>query len=130
MEGLSLIKNDEQNRKALNELEILLDKEVAGEHLSEEESDRIELLALLIENYEKKHYPIPDLDPIEQIQLVMEQRGLKQKDLVEILCVSKSTLSKIFSKQRKISLGLAKKLHNAFNLSYDVLLADYELIKT
>ena len=130
MEGLSLIKNDEQNRKALNELEILLDKEVAGEHLSEEESDRIELLALLIENYEKKHYPIPDLDPIEQIQLVMEQRGLKQKDLVEILCVSKSTLSKIFSKLRKISLGLAKKLHNAFNLSYDVLLADYELIKT
>lgn len=57
----------------------------------------------------------------------MEERGLKQRDLVNILEISKSTLSKILSKQRKLSVGIAKKLHATYNLSYDILLADYEL---
>jgi len=128
MESLSLIKTDTQNIKALNELENLLDKEESGELLLEEESDRIELLALLIENYEKKHYPIKELDPIEHLKLFMEDKGLKQIDLVNILNISKSTLSKILSKRRKISVGIAKKLHLRYNLSYDILLADYELV--
>ena len=68
MESLSLIKNDQQNVKALKEMEVLLDREDAGEILSEEESDKIELLALLIENYEKKYYPISNLDPIEALR--------------------------------------------------------------
>jgi len=127
MEKLALIKNDEQNIKALQEMETLLDKEDNGEILTEDELDRIELLALLIENYEKKHYPIQELDPIEYLKLLMEEKGLKQRDLVTILEISKSTLSKILSKQRKLSIGIAKKLHASYNLSYDILLTDYEL---
>ncbi len=127
MEKLALIKNDEQNIKALQEMEALLDREDAGEVLTEDELDRIELLALLIENYEKKHYPIQELDPVEYLKLLMEEKGLKQRDLVAILEISKSTLSKILSKQRKLSIGIAKKLHVNYNLPYDILLTDYEL---
>jgi HTH-type transcriptional regulator/antitoxin HigA len=49
------------------------------------EGDELEVLALLIEDYENKHYPIGPPDPIEAIKFRMEQMGLKQKDLGELL---------------------------------------------
>ncbi len=57
----------------------------------------------------------------------MENKRLKQKDIVDILGISKSGLSKILSKKRTLSLEMIKKNHKAFNIPYDILMADYEL---
>ena len=47
------------------------------------ESDEADILGLLIDDYEQKHYPIEAPDPIEAIKIRMEEMHLKQVDLVK-----------------------------------------------
>lgn len=75
------------------------------------------ILALLIEEYEKKHYPIPELTPLELLKGLMEQRDLKQKDLVGILG-SKGVVSEIINGKRGISKAQAKALGQFFSVEY------------
>jgi HTH-type transcriptional regulator/antitoxin HigA len=49
------------------------------------EGEELDLLLLLVKDYEDRHYHIPDPDPIEVIKLKLEEKGLKQKDLVHII---------------------------------------------
>ena len=90
------------------------------------EGDESELLALLIEKYEEKHYPIPDPDPIEAIKYMMEQNSLRIKDLAEILG-NKGNISKILNKKRKLSIEMIRKLHELLKIPYSVLMQDYSL---
>jgi antitoxin component HigA of HigAB toxin-antitoxin module len=69
---LKLLRNEAAYHAALNEAERLWDAP---------EADRLELLALLIEDYEARHYPIDDPDPIDFLRHAMEARGLESKDL-------------------------------------------------
>ncbi|MGB7552838.1 MAG: hypothetical protein WBM04_00580, partial [Candidatus Korobacteraceae bacterium] len=54
----------------------------ALEKPSAAEAEAIELLTLLVERYEQEHYPIPAADPVSVVRFLMEQQGLKQRDLV------------------------------------------------
>lgn len=64
------------------------------------EGDEAEILILMIENYENQHYPIEALDPIEAIRIRMEENGLKQKDLANIMG-GKSRVSEVMNKKEK-----------------------------
>ena len=83
------------------------------------ESDEIELLLVLIKDYEDKHIVLPEVDPIDAIKLKMEERGLKAKDL-EPLIGSKGHVSSILSGRRELTLKMAQKLKDYFQLPADI----------
>ena len=79
----------------------------------------LELLLLLIKDYEDKNFHIPTPDPIEAIKLKMEEQGLKAKDLEPIIG-SKGHVSSILSGRRELTLKMAQRLRDFFQLPADV----------
>ena len=85
------------------------------------ENDELELLLVLVKDYEDKHIILPEVDPIKAIKLKMEERGLKAKDL-EPFIGSKGHVSSILSGRRELTLKMAQKLKNYFQLPADIFL--------
>lgn len=85
------------------------------------EKDELELLMLLIEDYDNKHFELPELDALEVIKYKMEEMGIKAKDL-EPLIGSKGHVSSVLSGRREITLKMAQKLKDFFRIPADVFL--------
>jgi HTH-type transcriptional regulator/antitoxin HigA len=83
------------------------------------EAEELELLLVLVKDYEDKHIVLPELDPIDAIKLKMEERGLKAKDL-EPFIGSKGHVSSILSGRRELTLKMAQKLKDYLQLPSDV----------
>lgn len=90
------------------------------------ESDEADIPGLLVDEYEKKHYPISSPDPIEAIKIRMQELQLKQVDLVDEIG-GKSRVSEILNRKRKLTLEMIRKLTNRLNLSADLLIMDYQV---
>jgi HTH-type transcriptional regulator/antitoxin HigA len=88
------------------------------------EGDELEVLGILIDTYEKAHYPIDFPDPIEAIKFRMEQLGYNQSDLADVVGL-KSRASEILNKKRKLTLEMIRNLHNTLNIPTDVLIQSY-----
>ncbi|WP_421873741.1 helix-turn-helix domain-containing protein [Marinoscillum sp.] len=117
------IRTEEDYRHALDSL-----RELFNAQKGTLEFDQAEILGLLIENYENEHYPIEAPDPIEAIKYLMEEEGLNQSDLGEIIG-DKSKASLILNRKRKLSLSMIRKLQERFKLPAEVLIQDYPLAK-
>lgn len=89
------------------------------------EADRMEVLSLLIQNYEARHHPIPDPDPIAFLQHVMEARGLTRKDL-EAYIGSRARVAEILNRVRPLSLDMIRHLSAGLGLPAEVLIQPYE----
>lgn len=114
-----VIKTEKDYQKALNRLELIFDAKKGSE-----EGDELELLSLLIDNYEKVKYPIDLPDPIEAIKYRMEQLGYKQKDLADAMGL-KSRVSEILNRKRKLTLDMIRKLNEVLGIPTDVLVREY-----
>ncbi|NCQ10633.1 MAG: ArsR family transcriptional regulator [Bacteroidetes bacterium] len=90
--------------------------------------DEIELLTLLIEKWDNEHNTFNDSDPIELLYALMEEHDLKAKDLVEILELSKGTVSKILNYHKGLSKDSIRKLSDYFKLSQEAFNRPYKLI--
>ena len=88
------------------------------------ESDEADVIALLIEDYEQRHFVIEAPDPIEAIKYRMEQQGLTNKDLANILGF-KSRVTDIFKKNRKLNLAMVRKLHDVLHIPLASLVKEY-----
>lgn len=88
------------------------------------ESDELEVLGILIDQYENEHFPIGLPDPIEAIKFRMEQMGYKQNDLAEIVGL-KSRASEILNRKRKLTLHMIRQIHEKMNIPTDVLIQNY-----
>ncbi len=117
------IKTESDYRLTLQMLDNLFDAPIGTP-----ESDEADLLALMIDEYEKEHYPIEAPDPIEAIKIRMEEMQLKQIDLVNEIG-GKSRVSEILNKKRKLTVEMIRKLTARLNLSPGLLIADYQLVK-
>ena len=117
------IKTESDYRLTLQMLDNLFDAPIGTP-----ESDEADLLALMINEYEKEHYPIEAPDPIEAIKIRMEEMQLKQIDLVNEIG-GKSRVSEILNKKRKLTVEMIRKLTTRLNLSPGLLIADYQLVK-
>ncbi len=84
----------------------------------------MEILGILIDNYENEHFPIGMPDPIEAIKFRMEQMGMKQKELAEIIGF-KSRVSEILNRKRKLTLEMIRKLNEALSIPTEVLVQKY-----
>jgi len=120
---IKLIKTEDDYQLALNRLDQIFDSKIGTL-----EGDEADLLALLIDEYEKKYYPIDAPDPIEAIKIRMEEMHLKQVDLISAIG-GKSRVSEILNRKRKLTLEMIRKLTEMLNISPSVLINDYQLTK-
>lgn len=113
------IRNEDDYQHALMRLEEIFDAKRGTD-----EGDELEIISILIDNYEDEHFPIEMPDPIEAIKFRMEQLGMKQKDLAEIFGF-KSRVSEILNKKRKLTLEMVRKLNTTLHIPTEVLIQDY-----
>lgn len=117
------IKTEADYKASLEQLDKIFDAPIGTK-----ESDYADILALLIDEYEKKYYPIPAPDPIEAIRIRMEEMQLKQIDLVKEIG-GKSRVSEILNKKRKLTVEMIRKLTDKLHLSASLLITDYQLTR-
>ena len=115
------IKSEKDYIDTLNQIEKLMESKPNTPQM-----DKLEVLTTLIESYEEQHYKIDAPDPIEAIKFRMEQEGLKQKDLVSIVG-SKSRVSEILNKKRKLTIEMIRSLHKQLHIPIDSLFLDYKI---
>jgi len=115
----SVITNDEELERLTQEVDRLITKDIKQGSLSPEEDKLLELLSVLIEEYEDKHYPIPDAAPTEILKFLMEENDLKQSNLLHIFG-SSGIASEVVNGKRSISKAQAKKLAEFFNVSVEL----------
>lgn len=84
-------------------------------------ADRFDLLALVIEDYEQKHWPIDPPDPVETIRYRMEIGGYTQADLGRLLG-SRQRASDILSRKRRLTMQMAWKLHREWHIPAEALI--------
>ncbi len=118
---LKPIKTESDYQNALKRLEVIFDAPMGTN-----ESDEADILGLMIDEYEKKHYPIEAPDPIEAIKIRMEEMHLKQIDLVGEIG-GKSRVSEILNRKRKLTVEMIRNLTRKLNLSPELLITDYQL---
>ena len=119
--NMTLIKTESDYRAALKRMELLFDAPAGTP-----ESDEADVLGLLIDEYEKKHYPIEAPNPIIAIKIRMEEMQLKPKDLVSVIG-SKSRVSNVLNRKRKLTVDMIRNLNHQLNISPKILISDYEL---
>jgi HTH-type transcriptional regulator/antitoxin HigA len=112
-----VVETEEENERLLEEVNQLMSK---GEgNLSPEEMRLLHLLVRLIEDFEETAYPFEPSPPHEMIQHLMENRGLKQADLLAVLG-SRGVTSEVVNGKRRPSKEQAKRLAEFFNVSVEL----------
>jgi HTH-type transcriptional regulator/antitoxin HigA len=91
-----------------------------------EAADQLEVLSVLVEAYEKQHYPIKAPAPIEFLNYVMETRGMTRKEL-EPYIGSRSRVTAILNLVRPLSLDMIRRLSSGLGLPATVMIQDYPL---
>lgn len=115
---IKLIHNDKDYENALARIEEIFDAEPGTK-----EGEELEVLGILVEEYEKKHFPIEAPEPVEAIKFRMEQLGMEQNDIAMLLG-SKSRASEILSGKRSLSLRQIKILNRKFGIPAEVLIQE------
>lgn len=122
MPAPSVIKTDSQHATALARLMELMKTEPAA---GSKEENELELLAVLIEHYERVRFPIAKPDPVEAIKFRMDQQGLSQKDLIPFIG-SAPKVSEILNRKRPLSLSMIRRLNEGLGIPLDLLLQENE----
>jgi len=120
--NITPIRTEEDYQEALKRLNEIFDAPTGTP-----ESDEADILGLLIEDYEKEHYPIDAPDPIEAIKIRMEELNLKQVDLIPEIG-GKSRVSEILNRKRRLTVDMIRKLSEKLNLPVNILIKEYKLV--
>jgi HTH-type transcriptional regulator/antitoxin HigA len=116
---MKLIKTEIEYENALEKL-----YKIFHAPANSKKGEEAELLALLIEEYEKVHYPIDAPDPIEAIKIRMEEMQLKQKDLINDIG-SKGVVSEVLNRKRKLTVKMIRNLSKKLKLNSEILIQEY-----
>ncbi|RDB02270.1 helix-turn-helix domain-containing protein [Runella aurantiaca] len=118
METIRPIKTEQDYELALKKLEMIFHAKP-----NTPEGDLLEVLSLLVHEYEQKHYKIERLSPLEALKYEMEEQGLSQTGLAKRVGMSKSTISEIMNGKKQMSINFMKFLHNELGIPAHILLA-------
>lgn len=113
------IKNRKEYQASLDWVDAMFDNRVK---LNSQDGEVLQVVLLLIKAYEDKNFPIATPDPIEAIKLKMEEKGLKNKDLVDKVG-SKGYVSAILNRRKPLTLELAKIFYRELGVPAEVLLS-------
>lgn len=119
IEQARVIKTENQYHSYLSEVQSLL---LADPKVGSEDSERLELLTVLLENYEDKKYPVEAPDPIAAIKFRMQEKGLKQTDLVPHFG-TRSRVSEVLSGKRPLTLQMIRALSVGLGISAETLIS-------
>jgi HTH-type transcriptional regulator / antitoxin HigA len=112
----AVIRSEAENERCIRALEELDGK---GSRLSAAERRLADLLTLLIEDFEEKHYALKPADPVTVLAELMAANGLKQKDLVDIFGTP-SIVSEVLNGKRRFTTEHIRKLSRRFSTSPEV----------
>lgn len=118
---LKPIRSKKDHQQALAEIERLWDAPARSAS-----ADRLDVLTLLVEDYERRHFPIADPDPIDFLNHVMENRGLTRRDL-EPYIGPRGRVSDILNRTRPLTLEMIRRLAEGLKLPAEVLVKPYRL---
>jgi HTH-type transcriptional regulator / antitoxin HigA len=107
----------EKENEAYTEILYHLDRR--SKTLTAAEKELAELLTLLIEDFEGRQYRLPRAKPMDALRFLMDQHGLKQKDLVDVLGTP-SIMSEVLSGRRKLNKDQIKRLSERFPVSPEI----------
>jgi len=110
------IRTNKDYDKAMSRIEMLLDAKSGSA-----ERDELEVLSILVADYEDVHFPMDIPDPIDAIRARLEEEGLKQKDLVAMIG-SEGVVSEVMNRKRGLSLNMIRSLHEGLDIPYEILL--------
>jgi HTH-type transcriptional regulator/antitoxin HigA len=96
--------------------EILYELDQRSKTLTPAEKELAELLTLLIEDFEEKRYRLPRAQPLDVLRFLMEQHGLKQKDLKDVFGTP-SIVSEVLSGKRELNKDHIERLSERFHVS-------------
>jgi len=114
------IKSEQDYDKALSIVDDLW-----GARENTKEGEKLDILLILIDNYESTHYPIDPPDPIEAIEFRMEQLNITRKDLESVIG-SRGRVSEILNRKRNLSLNMIKGLHSKLHIPLESLIGSME----
>lgn len=115
------IKSNKQYEDSLARVYVLMQKNIQADS---KESDELEVLSILVKEYESEHFPVPKPNPLEAIKFRLEQMDVSETELSELLG-SRSRKSEILSGKRKLSLTMIRKLNEKLRIPAEVLIQDY-----
>ena len=118
MSAIKVIKTEQDHADAMERLMALMDIDPAE---GSDEDNELEVLSVLIEQYESVHFPMDKPDPIDAIKFRMDQQGLTQKDMKPFFG-SASKVSEVLNKKRPLSLAMIRRLHDGLDIPADVLI--------
>jgi HTH-type transcriptional regulator / antitoxin HigA len=116
------IRNDDDHREAVEEIRALWNARPGTEVF-----DRLDVLATLVDSYERKRWPVDKLDPVEAIEAVMEADGHTQAELASL--IGKNRASEVRARKRPLTLGMIRTISAAWHLPTSVLVKEYALSK-
>jgi HTH-type transcriptional regulator/antitoxin HigA len=117
--NLKIITSKKEYQQYLAWADKMFDKRVSPET---PEGEKLQIVLLLIKQYEDQHYPVPKPDPIDAIKSKMVDLGLKNKYFVGKVG-SKGYVSAILNKHKPLTLEIARLFHNELGIPADVLLS-------
>lgn len=115
------IKNNKQYEDALTRTYTLMQKDIRPDS---KDSDELEILSILIKEYENEHFPVPKPNPLEAIKFRLDQMNMSEAELSEILGY-RSRKSEILSGKRKLNLTMIRKLTEKLHIPAEVLIQAY-----
>ena len=115
------IRSEQDYAQTLDRIDRLMDVE-----LGTPEGDELDILVTLVEVYERRRYEIPSANPIAVIKFVMEQNGLRDKDLVPYIGHS-GRVSEVLSGKRKLTIEMIRKIHVGLSIPAENLIQEYEV---
>lgn len=98
-----------------------------GSEPNTSKGDELDVLLVLIEAYENKHYPMPPSDPVNAILFFMDQMNLNRKDLEQFLG-AKSRVSDILNRKRHLTMPQIVKLHKGLHIPYECLIEERQYL--
>lgn len=117
--NIKILKTEVDYNNAIDRLELIFDSKKGTM-----EGDELELLSLLIDQYENENSPIDFPDPVEAIKFRMQQLGVNQAELANVIGL-KSRASEILNKKRKLTLTMIRQIHERLHIPTEVLIQAY-----
>lgn len=115
------IKNKQQYEDILSRVYTLMQEDIKPDSI---ESDELEILSILVKEYENEHYPVLPPNPIEAIKFRLDQMNMSETELSKILG-HRSRKSEILSGKRKLNLAMIRKLTEKLDIPAEVLIQPY-----
>lgn len=106
--------SDDDHAAAMREIERLWDDP------AESAQERLEVLSILVEAYEREHHALPSPDPIEALEFHLEQRGLTRNDLIPLLG-TRTRVYEVMTRRRPLTLNMIRALHHQLGIPADSL---------